>query len=403
MYPFYYNSLTTNVEFYDYYQFQVNYTITCINQSWLILDNTEYEQGDTISADIYLNCSLQEPMDLLVETTVSSNEPDITVGLPLRMLYDAQGFISFSQTWNSTGFEGGSYVFTVLIKDSNGTLLCEMTQPFTLGSSSLELTEFTIDPQVFDVGDDLTFSLSYENTGTMTASGTLIIEIAHANGTEVDCIMDNFYDLEPLAADTFTVDYDTVALEESTYTVEGYIIYDATSTLPLILPISTEPLPETNEEPCLYDEIPSYVSTQVPRPPATLSITVEDPDQDDMAISIQWKNHQGQWMTLCTYDNMPDGTYTFTPPSTTDWLWGNTTYIWSANVTDGTSWTNETFTFTTDGSRYDVNNDDKVNFIDAGIVWVHRTTNAVYDGLYDVTGDGKVNFIDAGRTWVNRD
>ena len=50
-----------------------------------------------------------------------------------------------------------------------------------------------------------------------------------------------------------------------------------------------------------------------------------------------------------------------------------------------------------------MNNDDKVNFIDAGIVWVHRTTNAVYDGLYDVNGNGDVNFVDAGLTWVNRD
>jgi uncharacterized repeat protein (TIGR01451 family) len=403
VYPFYYNSLTTNVEFYDYYQFQVNYTTTCINQSWLILDNTEYEQGDTITADIYLNCSLQAPLDLLVETTVSSNEPDITVGLPLRMLYDAQGFISFSQTWNSTGFEGGSYLFTVLIKDSNGTLLCEMTEPFTLGSSSLELTGFTIDPQVFDVGDDLTFSLSYENTGTTTASGTLILEIDLANGTEVDRIMEGFSDLEPLDSDTFTMDYETSVLEEGTYTVKGYIIYDATSTVPLSLPISTESLPETNEPPCLYDEIPSHVSTQVERPPATLSISVEDPDQDDMSFAFKWKNHQGQWIAPCTYGNMPDGTYTCTPPSNADWLWGNTTYTWSVNVTDGTSWTNQTFTFTTGGSRYDVNNDNKVNFIDAGIVWVHRTTNAPYDGLYDVNQDGNVNFIDAGKTWVNRD
>ena len=44
-----------------------------------------------------------------------------------------------------------------------------------------------------------------------------------------------------------------------------------------------------------------------------------------------------------------------------------------------------------------------MHFIDSGIVWVHRTTNAAYDGLYDVNGDDKVNFVDAGKTWVNRD
>jgi hypothetical protein len=52
---------------------------------------------------------------------------------------------------------------------------------------------------------------------------------------------------------------------------------------------------------------------------------------------------------------------------------------------------------------YDVNHDGKVNFQDAGLVWVHRTSLVPYDGLYDVNQDGQVNFQDAGLTWVNRD
>ena len=73
------------------------------------------------------------------------------------------------------------------------------------------------------------------------------------------------------------------------------------------------------------------------------------------------------------------------------------------NITDGTNWTNETYNYTTGGSRYDVNNDNKVNFQDAGLVWIHRTSEVPYDGLYDVNKDGQVNFQDAGLTWVNRD
>ena len=130
---------------------------------------------------------------------------------------------------------------------------------------------------------------------------------------------------------------------------------------------------------------------------------VEDPDMDTMDVYFYWKNHDGEWTMLQVYGSVSDGVYAYIPPNENAWLWGNTTYTWSVNVTDGTYWTNKTFTFTTGGSRYDVNNDDTVNFIDAGIVWVHRTTNALYDGLYDVNGDGTVNFIDAGKTWVNRD
>ena len=85
-------------------------------------------------------------------------------------------------------------------------------------------------------------------------------------------------------------------------------------------------------------------------------------------------------------------------------------YTWSINATDGIVWTNQTFTYTTSqvtkyggDSRYDVNNDCEINFIDAGLVWLHRTSQAVYDGLYDINRDGEVDFIDAGLIWINRD
>ena len=84
-----------------------------------------------------------------------------------------------------------------------------------------------------------------------------------------------------------------------------------------------------------------------------------------------------------------NGTYDFIPPEINDWIWGDTIYTWSVNVTDGTLWTNETYTYTTGGSRYDISNNDLVNFQDAGLVWVHRTSEESYDGLYDVNSDGK--------------
>jgi len=138
------------------------------------------------------------------------------------------------------------------------------------------------------------------------------------------------------------------------------------------------------------------------RPPTELGATVEDPNGKMMDIYIRWKNHNDEWVALEAYSGVGNGTYNFTP-SGNDWIWGNTTYTWSVNVTDGTYWTNKTFTFTTGGSRYDVNNNDIVNFQDAGLVWIHRTSEVAYDGIYDVNQNGVVNFQDAGLTWVNRD
>ena len=151
---------------------------------------------------------------------------------------------------------------------------------------------------------------------------------------------------------------------------------------------------------------PMNSAVGIERPPENLTVTLEDPDGDSMDLVIRAMRYKEgyvtEWYNLATFEDVSNGSYSVFPAGN-DWIWGNTTYVWSVNVTDGISWTNSTFTFTTSGSRYDVNNDDKVNFIDAGIVWVHRTTNVPYDGLYDVNQDGTVNFIDAGKTWVNRD
>ena len=161
-----------------------------------------------------------------------------------------------------------------------------------------------------------------------------------------------------------------------------------------------------NTPPILFNEYPANESTNIERPPNELKITVEDPNGDTIDVFIRWKNHTGDWITLQSYTGVVNGTYSFVPPEENDWIWGNTTYIWSVNANDpsgSAGWTNETYQYNTGGSRYDVNNNNRVNFQDAGLVWIHRTSEVGYDGIYDVDQNGEVNFQDAGLAWVNRD
>ncbi|MBN1280182.1 MAG: carboxypeptidase regulatory-like domain-containing protein [Candidatus Thermoplasmatota archaeon] len=160
---------------------------------------------------------------------------------------------------------------------------------------------------------------------------------------------------------------------------------------------------QLNTPPTIDNEFPINESTSVSRPPDELRSSVDDLDGDPVDVYVRWKDHTGTWVTLASYVMVGPGIYTYTPPNENDWIWGNTTYRWSVNVTDGVSWTNKTYTYTTAGARYDVNNNNIVNFQDAGLVWVHRTSSIPYDGLYDVNGNGVVNFQDAGLTWVNRE
>ena len=150
-------------------------------------------------------------------------------------------------------------------------------------------------------------------------------------------------------------------------------------------------------------EYPMDRSTGVNRPPPELNATIHNLNGDAMDVYISWKNHTGEWVTLESYAGVDNGTYNTTNLTGNAWIWGSTTYTWSVYVTDGAFWTSKTYHYTTGGSRYDVNNNDIVNFQDAGLVWIHRTSEVVYDGIYDVNQNGVVNFQDAGLTWVNRD
>jgi len=164
----------------------------------------------------------------------------------------------------------------------------------------------------------------------------------------------------------------------------------------------------------VQDDYPPVISVKYPlndtiynpRPLSEFNITIFDLDADNLTMYLRWINHSGMislWEDIYNWIDIPFGNYKYVPPNRNQWIWGNTTYIWSVNVTDGLFWTNETYSFTTIGSRYDVNNNDIVNFQDAGLVWIHRTSEVDYDGIYDVNQNGVVNFQDAGLTWVNRD
>jgi len=125
----------------------------------------------------------------------------------------------------------------------------------------------------------------------------------------------------------------------------------------------------------ILDENPPDGANDIDRPPEELKVTVEGLRKGLFDVYIRWKNHDDIWVTLNSYLSVGSGNYNYTipvPPVSNDWIWGETTYIWSVNVTDGNNWNNKTYYFTTSGSRYDVNNDDKVNFQDAGLIWINR-------------------------------
>jgi len=132
--------------------------------------------------------------------------------------------------------------------------------------------------------------------------------------------------------------------------------------------------------PSVSDPQPQNGATDVYTNP-TLSIRATDMNGDPMTIIFS-TNVSGTWEALGTYDNVEDGIYTWVPTSMNKL---GATYYWSVSVTDGKSWTNKTYSFTTtttilkpkwtvrglptgsgDVLTYDVNNDGLEEVVYAG-------------------------------------
>jgi hypothetical protein len=129
------------------------------------------------------------------------------------------------------------------------------------------------------------------------------------------------------------------------------------------------------------------------------------PATDVWTLAANWSNVSDERVEICDLFDGSTGT-NFTQK---EFAWGNTTYTWSVNVTDGETWINETYTYTTvsDASgadaRYDMNNDGTVDVFDALLTWNKKAGDASYNNLYDVVAThGLIDVFDALNVWSHK-
>ena len=119
------------------------------------------------------------------------------------------------------------------------------------------------------------------------------------------------------------------------------------------------------------------------------------------------------WTLAASWSGVDTGRYSIEDLTTNftlkEFIWGNTTYTWSVNVSNATSWVNESYTFTTnatsgDGAnaRYDVDGDDDVDLFDALYTWNNREFQATYNGIYDFSLNDRISVQDVLYVWNNR-
>lgn len=159
---------------------------------------------------------------------------------------------------------------------------------------------------------------------------------------------------------------------------------------------------------------PSNGATEVTRPPTNLSAYVTGSNLDIYIYFVNMTPTTNTWTLVQSWSDQSTGRFAATSLNTfgrtTEFIWGNTTYTWSVNITDGSSWLNNTYTYDTIASvltknaRCDVNNDDEVKGNDLLLIYAYRDGNPdgyLYDGFYDVNEDNEIKGTDILFAYAN--
>jgi len=170
----------------------------------------------------------------------------------------------------------------------------------------------------------------------------------------------------------------------------------------------------SNNAPRIIWQYPVNLNTSTPLLLANISVGVVDDDGDQMDVYFYTNKSEPDswnpvWNAIGSNLSVNNGTYlsnqtfNFSGTHNTRWRWGNTTYYWSINITDGKIWTNESYSFKTTSSRYDVDNvNGVVNVFDLSAAWSYRTPTNAYLGVYDVDANTAVNVFDLSAIWAYR-
>jgi len=247
---------------------------------------------------------------------------------------------------------------------------------------------------VFNTGDasftslvslnESTVVVSYQDHGNSYYGTSLILEIS---GTTIQSIGDE------TIFNTARTPYIDSSFLTNTKFIVTYQDYGNSRYGTAIIGITKQP-------PTISNPQPPNGATNVPVTLSQLSVEISDPEGDLMDWTIETSPNIGS----ASGNNAEDGTITCLVSNLTY----GTTYTWYVNVTDGNSWTNETYTFTTES--LDSPSNLKAASIDTttiSLTWT-KGSNADTTVIVRKTGsyptgitDGVVVYNDTGTSYTD--
>lgn len=230
VYPFYYNSDSTDIRFYNTYSFNIESKATTVQILRFETDSLTYASDQTVRADLELLNSSSQPMELIVESVIKSHDSEVVAGMPLRMLSPVAGLASCSYHWDSNGYDADDYTWEIVVKDTVGDVLNKATCPFSLGIALAEIIKLGVAPECFTAGESVNIAASLSNNGETTISGTIVLDVQDMSGTQITRFQEDFNDLAPQNSTDFSTTWDSASISRGNCRILAYALHDGKAT-----------------------------------------------------------------------------------------------------------------------------------------------------------------------------
>jgi len=233
LFPFLYNSLTSEAEFYSDFTFSIDYIESDTEITGIGVDKAVYESGEDVTLSLEVESAGAEPRDVIVNAVARpEGSEEAARSFDFGILAGLTGRASCSAGMETAGLAPGYYVIDVELRDADRTLLDRAWESFRLGSVSGQVSDFAAEPESCPAGESVAFLLSFENTGTTEISGTAVVVVRDGDGQTIAELSEEMAPLAPGAATTVSEAWDTSEAALGSYSTIGYVLYEGEATPP---------------------------------------------------------------------------------------------------------------------------------------------------------------------------
>ena len=230
VYPFAYNSNTTASLYYSNYVFAITHAASDAAIVELAPGSDAYEPGDVVKVEAYVHGTNAVPRALKARAAVLAASGETNGILPEVALPEARGLAAFALEWDSGGQPAGNYALEVELCDMQGIVLDRRRMEFALGSASGAMVQAGLEPEAFRREEEVGLSATFENRGSSTLSGVVVIQVLRADGTVEAEFRQEFADLAAGGEHVFNTVWSNATLVPRDCQIVAYALYGGNAT-----------------------------------------------------------------------------------------------------------------------------------------------------------------------------